>query len=160
MPHDAQAPWAATPWPQFVTWGLIVLSVVASYFVGWAVTSKSQNRAEQRDRVDKALEFIRHLEQEAVAYWTDGLESGALPVCARSNNILRDLSRLEDLLRDIDASAKGRLDYVKLLLDFRKAITSGPWQSQPRPPLPANDPRIQAIGESAAALEKAVNKAK
>lgn len=140
--------WLTNHWPQVVTWALLIFSLIVSITTGIKLT----RRSEQRERGKHALERIEQIEQDAIDYWTTGLTPGNPAVCTQSHLITRTLDRLEQCLEDISAHRLCRCDYLSTFTKFKQAVTTAPWQSSPRPPLAADDPRIHAISHQASCL--------
>lgn len=148
--------WLCDNWPQAVTW---ILIPVSSLVVGHHLSLRSSKRGEQRARIKSALERIEAIEHKAVSYWTDGRQPEEPAACFRSHEITRDIDRLEAELDHISVKCKRSFDYVDALVSLRQSITSDPWQSLNRQPIPADDSRIIDIRENADILEKLVKRA-
>lgn len=151
--------WADGHWTKIITWVLIVLTSTTSIWLSRRSSHRSHILALHRTRISRLLSKIEEIERDAVRYWEQGLTHGEPAVSAASHEIVRNLDRLDAELSSLQENSRREWEFEEGLLKFRQAITNGQFQSCPRPPIQANDPRILAISSKAKHLENLVRKA-
>lgn len=124
---------------QVVTWTLIIIGWVVSYFIAIGVARKSATNSKKRQSSENALQKSEEIEEFALDYWTTGRQAPANDAALESK-ILSLFDRLEDYMTAADTHSKRNDEILDLIIELRRSVTEWPWQSSERKALVCRRP--------------------